>query len=101
MNEERTNNKGFILRVILTVIICIAAFCGGAIFGIDLTEDSKRIAGFIALGILLLALVIIALNALFAFLYKKSKSLSVREGRQYICNRMEEAESNLKEPQEK
>lgn len=95
MNKER-RNSGFITRVILTVILCIAAFTGGAIFGVDLDDATRDILGYCVLGGLGLALIIIVLNAVFARLYKKSKSLSIREGRKFITEKIEEAEKNLK-----
>ena len=96
MNEERRNNTGFIIRVVITVILSIAAFTSGTIVGVGLDENVRSYMGFAVLGGLGLTLILIVLNAFLANLYKKSKNLSVREGRKYISEKIEEAEKSLK-----
>ena len=96
MNEERRNNTGFIIRVVITVILSIAAFTGGTIVGVGLDENVRSYMGFVMLGTLGFTLILMVLNAVFAGLYKKSKNLSVREGRKYISEKIEEAEKSLK-----
>ena len=89
------DKKGFTLRLIATVLICICLVAAGAFVGTQIdkaTSDTFAIVTLIAMGVCLL---IIAFNAIFIRIYRKSKEMSVRQLNDFLLTRHEEATKSL------
>ncbi len=97
MNKPNSLGKGFIPRVVLTVIICILTFALGAITATKLSEEETRIMGYAALGaILFVAVILLPLNYILAARYKKKLDMNVADSQSFFLGRQAEARQSLK-----
>ena len=63
MNNKKSIEKGFIPRVVLTVLICVLTFALGAVTSLKLTDEQINVMGYVALGmILFIAIILLMYN---------------------------------------
>ena len=97
MNKNKSLEKGFIPRVVLTVLICVLTFALGAVTSLKLTDEQVNVMGYVALGmILFIAIILLPLNYFLAKGYKKKLDMSVADSQNLFLERQAEARKSLK-----
>ncbi|MBE6638634.1 MAG: hypothetical protein E7616_04160 [Ruminococcaceae bacterium] len=87
--------KSALIRFVLALAVTVFCAVAGTICGEQISEETRNLFGFLALGVTLFWLILIPVNLIAKHFYNKSKSFSARQAQEYYLSRRDKAMQDL------